>query len=187
VILRPLDVAGAFALEPAPSHDERGWFARLWDADILSERGLVGSFVQQSAAWNARAGTVRGLHVARPPARETKIVRCVRGAVVDVIADVRPASPSFGAHVRYELSAENRRALYVPAGCAHGYQTLTDDSELIYDISETYRGGLASGVRYDDPLLGIAWPLPVSVISPRDASLPTLERYLCIVDEEVLA
>lgn len=176
--LVPLAIAGAYALDPEPLHDERGWFARTWDGDQLIREGLRGRFVQQSLVWNARAGTVRGLHIARPPAAEVKLVRCIRGAVLDVVVDVRPGSTSFGKHVMVRLDEENRRAVYVPAGCAHGYQTLTDATELLYDISEPYRAELASGIAHDDPALGIVWPLPVVSLSERDAALPSLARYV---------
>lgn len=184
--LVPLGVAGAFAIDADAIRDERGWFARCWDADVLAGAGLVDRFTQQSAAWNARAGTLRGLHVARPPAAEVKIVRCVRGAVFDVIVDARPHSPTFGRHDAVRLDEGTRRSLYVPAGCAHGYQTLVDATELTYDICEPYRADLAAGVAHDDPALSIAWPLAVGALSPRDAALPTLAEYVAALAPEAI-
>ncbi|MGD0050809.1 MAG: dTDP-4-dehydrorhamnose 3,5-epimerase family protein [Vulcanimicrobiaceae bacterium] len=176
--LVPLALDGVYAVEFEPVRDGRGWFARLWDAELFEAAGLASRFVQQSAAWNAKAGTVRGLHFALPPASEAKIVRCVRGAAFDVVVDVRTGSPTFGRHLGLRLDDEARSAVYVPAGCAHGYQTLADQTELIYDISEPYRPTADGGIAHDDPALGIAWPLAVSAISARDAALPTLARFL---------
>jgi dTDP-4-dehydrorhamnose 3,5-epimerase len=184
--LVPLRIAGAFAIDTDAIRDERGWFARCWDADILAEAGLVDRFTQQSAAWNARAGTVRGLHLARPPGAEVKIVRCVRGAVFDVIVDARPNSPTFGRHDAVRLDESTRRSLYVPSGCAHGYQTLVDATELAYDLSEAYRAELAAGLAHDDSALSIAWPMTVVALSPRDAALPTLADYVASLATEVL-
>jgi dTDP-4-dehydrorhamnose 3,5-epimerase len=183
--LVPLAVAGAFALEPEPVRDERGWFARWWDAELLSAAGLTAHFVQQSAAWNERAGTLRGLHVVLPPASEVKIVRCVRGEAFDVVFDARPSSATFGRHVSLDLSERNGRAVYVPAGCAHGYQTLENDTTLLYDISASYRPELAVGIAYNDAALGIAWPLPVAALSARDAELPLLAEYVAQLAVEV--
>jgi dTDP-4-dehydrorhamnose 3,5-epimerase len=185
VTIAPLAVEGAFVLAPDPVHDERGWFARVWDAEQLAEAGMPACFVQQSAAWNARAGTLRGLHVARPPAREAKIVRCVRGAAFDVIVDLRPSSATFRRAAAVRLDDESRRAVYVPPGCAHGYQTLLDGTELLYDIGEAYRPELAGGVAFDDPQLAIAWPLPVAAVSERDRALPPLDVYLASLTTEV--
>ena len=176
--LTALAIEGVYAIDPERAQDERGWFARLWDADVLASNGLASRFVQQSAAWNERAGTIRGLHLALPPGAESKIVRCVRGAVHDVVLDARPASSTLGRHLSIRLDDENRQALYVPSGCAHGYQTLVDGTELFYDISEAYRADLASGINHADPALGIQWPLPVSALSARDARLPSLSEYL---------
>jgi dTDP-4-dehydrorhamnose 3,5-epimerase len=186
VRLVPLDVAGAFAIDADAVRDERGWFARCWDAGVLADAGLVGRFVQQSAAWNLRAGTLRGLHLARPPAAEVKIVRCVRGAVFDVIVDARAGSPTFGRHAAIRLDDVTRRCVYVPAGCAHGYQTLVDATELTYDISEPYRAELAGGVAHDDPSLSIPWPMAVVELSARDSALPTLAGYVAALATEAV-
>jgi dTDP-4-dehydrorhamnose 3,5-epimerase len=182
VRLEALEIDGAYALVAEPVRDERGWFARYWDADELEAAGLAHTFVQQSAAWNALAGTLRGLHVVIPPASESKIVRCVRGAVHDVILDARPGSRTFGRHVAIRLDAEVPRAAYVPAGCAHGYQTLVDATEVLYDISERYEPAARGGVAHDDPGLGIVWPRPVSAISARDAALPSLADFVAAAE-----
>lgn len=184
--LVPLAVDGAYVLQPEPVADERGWFARVWDAEQLAAHGLEARFVQQSAAWNERAGTVRGLHVTRPPVTETKIVRCTRGAVYDAIVDARPGSPTFGRCAALRLDDAARLAVYVPAGCAHGYQSLADGSELLYDISAPYAAAAAAGIAYDDPALAIAWPLPVTSISARDAALPRLAEFIDSLALEVL-
>jgi dTDP-4-dehydrorhamnose 3,5-epimerase len=186
VRLVPLAVAGVYALDPEQARDDRGWFARTWDAVRLEQAGLNGTFVQQSLAWNARAGTVRGLHLAFPPSREVKLVRCVRGAALDVVVDARFESPTYGHYVAVQLDEQNHRALYVPAGCAHGYQTLVDGTELLYDISEPYRAELAAGIAHDDPALGIFWPLPVAALSARDAGLPSLAIYAEMLKSEVV-
>jgi dTDP-4-dehydrorhamnose 3,5-epimerase len=175
--LVPLEVAGAFVLRAEPVCDERGWFARVWDSERLAARGLVARFAQQSVARNARAGTLRGLHVTRPPVEETKIVRCTRGAIHDVVLDARPGSPTFGRYAAVRLDDETPTALYVPAGCAHGYQTLVDGTDVAYDISAAYAADAAAGIAHDDPAVGIAWPLAVTAISARDAALPPLARF----------
>jgi dTDP-4-dehydrorhamnose 3,5-epimerase len=171
-----LEIPGAYTLELEKIEDERGWFARSWDVETLANAGLISTFVQQSIAWNSRAGTLRGMHLARDPAAETKIVRCIKGAVIDVIVDTRRESASYGKYVAVPIDAENRRGVYIPAGCAHGYQTLCDDTELLYDISEPYRPEFAAGIAHDDASLAIPWPLPISVISSRDAALPPLAQ-----------
>src|SRR5262249_37299850 len=143
--------------------------------DEFADHGLNTTWVQCNVSYNRRAGTLRGLHYQADPRPEIKLVRCTRGAAFDVIADVRPASPTYGRWFAAELTAENRRALYVPAGFAHGFQTLSDDAELFYQMSERYHPELARGVRWDDRALGVAWPdCAARVISPRDQALPGL-------------
>lgn len=172
MIFRELDLPGAFLLEPERLEDERGFFARIFCRRELEAHGLEPAVVQCSLSFNHRRGTVRGMHWQTPPAEEAKLVRCVRGAVHDVIVDLRPDSPTFERHAAVELDAENRLALYVPPGFAHGFQTLEDATELLYQMSELYTPERARGFRFDDPEVGIRWPLPVSVISERDRSLP---------------
>jgi dTDP-4-dehydrorhamnose 3,5-epimerase len=162
--------ADAWLLEPEPIRDERGYFARTFCARAFAERGLEAGFVQHSRSFSARKGTLRGMHFQAAPHTEVKIVSCVSGAIFDVIADLRPNSPTFRRWQGFELSADNKRQLYVPAGFAHGFQTLTDAAELNYLISAFYEPTASTGVSYDDPSLGIRWPLPVTVISERDRS-----------------
>jgi dTDP-4-dehydrorhamnose 3,5-epimerase len=164
----------AWLLEPERRGDERGWFARTMDAAEFAARGMASVWVQQNASVSVHRGTVRGLHFQRPPHAEAKLIRCLRGAILDVIVDLRPGSDSHLRHEGFELSAENGRLLYVPKGFAHGFQTLTDDVEVSYLVSAAYAPQAEGGLRHDDPRLGIAWPLPVSVISPKDAAWPLL-------------
>jgi dTDP-4-dehydrorhamnose 3,5-epimerase len=175
--LEPLVLQGAFLVEPEPNVDERGLFVRTWSADEFAERGLVASWAQSSASYNRLAGTLRGLHYQAEPRAEAKLVRCTRGAVFDVIVDLRPGSPTERRWVGLELTEDNRLGVYVPQGLAHGFQTLVDETELSYLISERYDANLARGVRWDDPSLAIAWPsCERSVISERDRTLPLLDR-----------
>ncbi len=167
------EIAGAYVLELEPHVDERGSFARIWCAEELAERGLTAELAQCSISRNPRAGTLRGLHYQRPPHEEAKVVRCTRGAIFDVLVDLRPGSPTRGAWFGTELDAERGAALYVPEGCAHGYQTLVDDSEVLYLISHRYTPSAAAGVRWDDPAFGIRWPPAARrTISARDRSWP---------------
>jgi dTDP-4-dehydrorhamnose 3,5-epimerase len=166
---------GAWLIDIERREDERGFFARTWCRQELAAQGLDTNIVQESLSFNRRRGTLRGLHYQRSPYEETKIVRCTRGAIFDVIADLRPDSPNYLRWQGFELTAENRRAIYIPKGFAHGFQSLTDDAEIAYQISEFYAPEAAGGCRYDDPTFGIAWPLPVTVISERDRGWPALE------------
>jgi len=160
----------AWLLEPEPIRDERGYFARTFCMRAFAERGLETKFVQHSRSYSAKKGTLRGMHYQTPPHAEVKVVSCVAGAIYDVIVDLRPGSPTYRKWQGFELSAENGRQLYVPAGFAHGFQTLTDGAELNYLISAFYEPGASTGVSYDDPTIAIRWPLPVTVISERDRS-----------------
>lgn len=171
----PTPLRGAFLIEPTPHDDERGCFAHTSCADEFASRGLVAHWPQCNVSFNKAAGTLRGMHYQADPCPEVKLVRCTRGAAFDVIADVRPSSPTYGKWFAAELTADNRRALYVPAGFAHGFQTLCDDTELFYQMSERYFPELARGVRWDDAALGIDWPAcPRRTLSPRDEALPAL-------------
>jgi dTDP-4-dehydrorhamnose 3,5-epimerase len=165
-------VNGAFLIEGEPVGDERGRFMRTFCAEEFSSHGLETSFLQHSLSYSAAAGTLRGMHFQRPPHEEVKVVRCSAGAIFDVVLDLRPGSPTFGRWQGFELSAENRHQLYIPKGCAHGFQSLCDDVEVNYLISDFYTPAAASGVRYDDPRFGIEWPLPLVVISDRDRAWP---------------
>jgi dTDP-4-dehydrorhamnose 3,5-epimerase len=161
-------LAGAFVIETEPHEDNRGFFARTFCAREFEAQGLVGTFVQCSTSWNTRRGTVRGMHYQLPPSCEAKLVRCTAGALWDVIVDLRVGSPTHMQSFGIELSARNRTALYIPEMFAHGFQTLEDGTEVFYQMSEFYAPDLSTGLRCDDPKIGIEWPLPVSSISDKD-------------------
>ena len=168
VIFRALSVAGAFLLDLERREDERGFFARTWCEQEFAAHGAPPRWVQCSTSFNRRRGTLRGMHYQAAPHEEVKLVRCIRGAIYDVLLDLRPDSPTFRGWAAAELTAENRTQLFVPAGVAHGFQTLEDESEVFYQISEFYRPESARGVRWDDPAFGIPWPLGPRFISERD-------------------
>jgi dTDP-4-dehydrorhamnose 3,5-epimerase len=168
-------IAGVMVLRSSPSVDERGTFVRTFDRAALAAAGLVVDFPEHSISTNVRRGTVRGLHLQRAPHEETKVVRCVRGRIWDVVVDLRPTSPTRGRWHAEELDGSAATALYVPVGIAHGFQTLEDDSAVHYLISSPYVASAATGVRWDDPTLGIEWPEPPSVISARDLALPAFD------------
>ncbi|GGI05368.1 dTDP-4-dehydrorhamnose 3,5-epimerase [Egicoccus halophilus] len=168
----PTEVDGVFVVDVEPHADERGSLARAYCAEELAAHGLEADVAQMNLNHSVRAGTLRGLHFQHAPHGEAKLVRCVRGAVFDVAADVRPDSPTYGRWVGVELTADNRRALFVPAGCAHGFQTLVDDTELLYTASHPYTPGAEGGVHHADPMFEIPWPLPVASVSDKDASWP---------------
>lgn len=159
-------------LEIEQIEDERGFFARLWDAGELSRHALRAELSHISLSFNRRKGTLRGLHYQIPPMAEAKIVRCVRGAVFDVAVDLRESSPTFKHWTGVELTAENRRALYIPEGLAHGFQTLADDTEVMYFICGEYSREHSRGVRWDDPAFGIEWPEGPRTINERDRTYP---------------
>jgi dTDP-4-dehydrorhamnose 3,5-epimerase len=171
---RDIPPFGATIIEPEPHADERGLFARLFDADTFRTHGLPTEFVQASTSYNRRRGTLRGLHYQAAPHAETKLVRCTAGAIFDVIVDVRTGSPSFGDWQSFELSGENRLTLVVPPGFAHGFETLTDGAEIFYQMNQPQVPGSEHGIVWNDPDLAIAWPLPPAVMSERDRALPRL-------------
>jgi dTDP-4-dehydrorhamnose 3,5-epimerase len=170
VQFHPTEIHGAWLVQMEPVHDSRGSFARSFCVDEFAAQGLETGFPQHSISCSVRKGTLRGMHYQRAPYEEVKLVRCSRGAIWDVIVDIRPDSPTYQRWQGFELSSANFRQLYIPKGVAHGFQSLTDDVEVGYLISERYRGEAGAGVRHDDPAFGIAWPLPVSVISAKDAA-----------------
>lgn len=172
----PLPIAGAFRIEIDKREDERGFFARTFCADEFRTRGLVSEFVQHSVSFNSRRGTLRGLHYQAPPHAETKLIRCIAGAAFDVIVDLRRHSPSFCQWYGETISAQDRALLYIPAGCAHGFQVLTDNTEIYYEITPSYIAAAARGIAFDDPTLGISWPLPVEIVSSLDAARPKLDQ-----------
>ena len=170
-----LGVAGVHLVELEPFTDDRGGFARSFDATEFESRGMRPGVSQCNVSWNHRAGTLRGLHLSLPGHPESKFIRCTRGAIVDVAVDVRPDSPTYLQHVSVELTADNRKALYVPAMFAHGFQTLVDDTEVMYQVTGAYTPDAERGQRFDDPALGLTWPVDVAVISDKDANWALLE------------
>lgn len=172
MIFRPLRLAGAYLIQPQLTIDERGAFARRFCAEEFRAIGLETDLVQRSISFNASAGTLRGMHFQAPPHLETKLVRCTRGAIFDVVVDLREGSSSYGEWHGEELSADNRMMLYIPKGFAHGFQTLVDNTEVDYEITPAYVLGADRGFRFDDPELGIAWPIADVIMSERDKSLP---------------
>jgi dTDP-4-dehydrorhamnose 3,5-epimerase len=165
-------IEGAYQIEPERLADERGFFARTWCQHEFEAHGLESRLVQCSVSFSPRRGTLRGMHYQAAPHGEAKLVRCTRGTIYDVIIDLRPASPTRLTWVAVELTAENRLALFIPPGVAHGFLTLTDDCEVFYQMSEFFQDQSARGVRWNDPAFGIEWPAPVALISARDASYP---------------
>ena len=175
MIFTVLPLAGAYRIEPEPATDERGFFARLWCARKFAAHGLRTDFVQSSISFNRSRGTLRGLHYQAPPCAETKLVRCIRGAAFDVIVDLRPESPTFQQWYACELNAENRHAVYIPEGLAHGFQTLADDTELLYEIAPHHSPEHSRGIHWNDRHLRIDWPIAAPVvISQKDQQLPEL-------------
>ena len=166
---------GALIIDLEPIADDRGYFSYLYCAKEAAAHGIATTVAQVKLSYNKRKGTLRGMHYQVPPAAETKLVRCTRGAVWDVIVDLRHASPTYLKSFGVELTADNHRTLYVPAMFAHGYQTLSDDAEVTYQVDEFYAPQHERGLRHDDPRLALRWPLPVSAISPKDASWPLLD------------
>jgi dTDP-4-dehydrorhamnose 3,5-epimerase len=161
---------GAYVLDIERREDNRGFFARAFCQHEFTDHGLKPVIAQANIAFNRKKGTLRGMHFQFPPAAETKLVRATRGAILDIIVDLRPESPTYLEHVAVELTADNHRALYVPERFAHGYQVLEDETETSYQVGEFYAPGVESGLLYDDPRLGLSWPLPVTEISPKDAA-----------------
>lgn len=168
-------LAGAFIIDVETRPDSRGFFARSFCRHEFEAHGLDPAVAQTNLSFNIRKGTLRGLHFQYPPAAETKLVRCTRGAIFDVIVDLRPESPTYLQHVAVELTADNRRALYVPERFAHGFQTLEDATEIGYQVSAFYMPSAEGGLPHDDPRLAITWPLPVAEISDKDRDWAALD------------
>lgn len=165
-------LTSAFLIEMEPIVDNRGFFARTWCADEFKLNGLNPKLAQCSISFNARKGTLRGMHFQDAPFMEAKLVRCSSGGIYDVIVDLRPNSPTFRKWFAAELTSENRKMIYVPEGFAHGFQTIADNTEVIYQISETYHPESARGIRWNDPWFGIKWPIENPLLSERDAAFP---------------
>lgn len=173
MIFTETELPGAFVVDLERREDDRGFFARSWCANEFTDHGLNPRLVQANLSFNDRKGTLRGMHFQREPAAEAKLIRCTRGSIFDAIIDLRPESPTFKRWIGVELTAENRTALYVPEGFAHGYQTLEPDTETFYLVSEYYTPDAEGGVRWDDPAFGIEWPDPANAfLSEKDASWP---------------
>ena len=170
--LVPLAIDGAFSIVPEPLADDRGFFARVFCAATFAEKGLVAAFAQSSISFNNKAATLRGMHYSVGPHAETKLVRCTAGAIHDVLVDIRPGSRTLGMTLAVALTAETRSALYVPAGVAHGFQTLEADSEILYMIDKPFVAEAARGLRWNDGVVDTRWPLPIGIISERDRSYP---------------
>jgi len=173
---RETAVVGAIMIDPDPHQDNRGRFMRAWCAREFAEHGIDFVPVQANMGFSVQMGTIRGMHFQEAPAPEAKLVRCTRGAMFDIVLDLRPESPSYGKWYGVELSAENARMLYVPEHCAHGYQTLDDYTEMYYMTSEFYTPAAARGLRFDDPAFGIQWPLAPTAVSEQDRSWPLVAR-----------
>jgi dTDP-4-dehydrorhamnose 3,5-epimerase len=172
VIFFETKLKGAYLVELKKHEDNRGFFARGWDQTLLEQQGLIGNVTQQNIAFSKTKGTVRGLHYQRTPHQETKFIRCTRGAVFDVIVDLRPDSPTYKQWLGMTLSMDDYRVLYMPKDFAHGFQALEDNSEIMYLVSEPYAPAFEAGIRYNDPSIRVEWPMPVTMISEKDMSWP---------------
>jgi dTDP-4-dehydrorhamnose 3,5-epimerase len=168
MIFTETKLKGAFILDIEKREDSRGFFGRVFCQNEMKAHGLNPNIAQANTAFNIQKGTVRGMHFQYPPAAETKLVRCTRGAILDIIVDLRPESPTYLQHIEVELNEDNYRALYVPERFGHGYQALRDKTETSYQVGEFYTPGTEGGLLYNDPKLGLVWPLPVSIISDKD-------------------
>jgi dTDP-4-dehydrorhamnose 3,5-epimerase len=171
----PTAIPGMVEIEVEPLGDARGGFARLYDEQEFAAHGIPTAWPQWNASWNETRGTLRGMHYQRAPKAEPKLVRCVRGRLYDVAVDLRPDSPAYKSWAAVELDAGRRNAVFIPAGCAHGFLTLTDECELLYHMGESFAPELGGGVRWNDPAFAIAWPFAPAVITERDRSWPDLE------------
>jgi len=172
MIFQATNISGIFTIGIDPILDERGFFARAWCRNEFEAHGMESNLVQCNISYNIRKGTLRGMHYQAEPFAETKLVRCTRGAIYDVVLDLRPQSLTFRNSIAVRLTAENRTMLYIPKGCAHGFLTLEPETEVFYQMSEVYNADSARGVRWDDPAFGIAWPEKVEVIAERDRTYP---------------
>jgi dTDP-4-dehydrorhamnose 3,5-epimerase len=176
MIFTETKLKGAFIIDLDRRTDDRGFFARAFCQHEFGDHGLKPVIAQANVASNTKKGTLRGMHFQYPPAAETKLVRCTRGAILDIIVDLRPESPTYLEHISVELNEDNMTALYVPERFAHGYQALRDSTDTSYQVGEFYTPNVESGLRYDDPGLGLKWPLPVSVISSKDQAFRPLRE-----------
>jgi dTDP-4-dehydrorhamnose 3,5-epimerase len=180
MIFQETKLPGVLEIYLEPHGDERGFFARSWCQNEFERRGLNPKVAQCNISFNVKKGTLRGIHYQEGPCAEDKLVRCTKGSIYDVVVDLRPRLPSFKEWIGVLLTAANRQMLYVPEGCAHGFLTLEDETEVFYQMSEFYHPELARGVRWDDPAFGIVWPDRVVVISERDRTYPNFEGMRCV-------
>jgi dTDP-4-dehydrorhamnose 3,5-epimerase len=176
VTIRTTRIPGMLVIEPATLADERGGFTELYQMRGLAQHGWQGSFVRTALSYNRQRATLRGLHFQRAPFADAKLVTCVSGRLFDVIADIRPDSPAFGQWEHVELTAENRVSVFLPEGVAHGFETLADDTTVLYHLGAYYERDASGGVRWDDPALGVVWPLPPAVMSEQDRAWGALRR-----------
>jgi dTDP-4-dehydrorhamnose 3,5-epimerase len=176
MIFTETKLRGAFIIDLERREDPRGFFARMFCQNEFTDHGLKPVIAQANVGSNLKIGTIRGMHFQYPPAAETKYVRCTRGAILDIIVDLRPESETYLQHVAVELSADNQRGLYIPERFGHGYQTLEDSTDTTYMVGEFYTPGVEGGLMYNDPRLGLEWPLPVSVISEKDSQWKPLSE-----------
>jgi dTDP-4-dehydrorhamnose 3,5-epimerase len=172
MIFTETTLKGAFVIEPERRHDERGFFARTWCQREFAAEGILPAWVQCNISFSRQRGTLRGMHFQAPPYEEAKLVRCTMGAIYDVIIDLRAKSPTFRQWLAVELTADNRRMLFIPQGFAHGFQTLAHDTEVFYQMSQFYAPEYARGVRWDDPAFRVSWPAEKRIISERDRGFP---------------
>ena len=180
MVFSETSVHGCFIIGPDRFDDERGFFSKIWDAREFAQRGLSTSFAQFNLAFNHKAGTLRGMHYQAAPHEEVKLVRCTRGAVHDVVIDLRPESPTYLKHAGVDLTADNYLTFYVPSRCAHGYITLADDSEVTYNVSAAYAPQSAHGVRWNDAAFGIRWPMKPTIINARDNTYPDFAASIVV-------
>jgi dTDP-4-dehydrorhamnose 3,5-epimerase len=180
MIFKEVELKGAYIIEPEKLEDKRGFFARVWDREIFLNLGLNTNLVQCNISFNKSKGTVRGLHFQIKPYEETKVVRCTKGSVFEVLVDIRKNSKTFKKWLGVKLSAENHKLLYVPKGFALGFQTLEDNSELFYQMSQIYKPEYAKGIRWDDQTFNISWPERVTIISDRDQSFPKFDESMAL-------
>jgi dTDP-4-dehydrorhamnose 3,5-epimerase len=169
-------ISGCLIVEAEPHEDSRGLFARMWCAREFADAKLPSVFVQSSVSRNSNVATIRGMHYQLPPSREGKLVRCVRGGIFDAVVDIRHTSSTFLTSFTVDLTAKNLKALYIPPGCAHGFQTIADETDVLYQMTDYHAPELSDGFRWNDPAVDIAWPLPVSLISTRDREYSDLDE-----------
>jgi len=175
MIFNPAGLSGAYIIDMEPITDDRGFFARAWCRDTFEKRGLKTDFVQSNNSFSRSKGTLRGLHYQVSPYQEAKLVRCIKGAIYDVMIDVRPDSETYAQWFGIELNAENRRMIYMPEGIAHGFLTLQDETEILYNITQSYHPECERGIRYNDPSIKIKWPRKIEVVTEKDLQWPDFE------------